>query len=126
MLVRVTSAVPGASASPPGRNWAEPSSFPAVTARTASSLEEIVQAMTSSTLKVMTRPTATSAVVWPGSTMTGPIMPASPPVDSDGAAAELDVVLSDEPPQAVSTPAPPRAMMLAAAMLRPRRAFERM
>jgi hypothetical protein len=47
-------------------------------------------------------------------------------MDSDGAAAELDVVLSDEPPQAVSTPAPPRAMMLAAAMLRPRRVFERM
>jgi len=63
--------------------------------------------------------------------MTGPIIPAPPSVcegaaDELGAAAELDDVPSDEPPQAVSTPAPPRAMMLAAAMVSPRRAFERM
>ena len=92
---------------------------------TAWSLEEIIQVMTSSTLKVTTRPTWASTAVWPGSTMMGPIMPA-PPSDSVGAAAELDVVLSDEPPQAVSTLAPPRAMMLAAAMAKPRRVLERM
>jgi len=69
----------------------------------------------------MVRPTEISAVVVPGSTMTGPITPVPPSLDED-AAAELDVVLSEDPPHAVRMPAPPRARTLAAAMVIPRRA----